>query len=167
MREFRLGKQNREFIRFLLARLTNYIEKESGKHSRFEDYIVKNTARPFEIEHIWSNNFGDHKDEFEERDEFEKYRNNFGALILIQKGTNQSFLADSFEEKQKYYFGQNLLAQSLCSECYVKNPNFTNFIKNSGIPFEPHSHFKKQDIEKRQKLYQMISEKIWDISGFD
>ncbi len=167
MSVLKLGKQNKDFIRFLLARITNYIERESRLPSRFGDYLGPTNAKPFEIEHIWPDKFEDHKDEFNDRVDFDRYRNMIGALILIQKGTNQSFLADSFEDKQKFYYGQNLLAKSLCSECYEKNPEFKKFKQNSGLPFEPHSRFKKQDIEKRQKLYQKICEKIWDTSGFD
>jgi hypothetical protein len=64
-----------------------------GIPSRFEDYMPNTIKKPFQIEHIWADNFEEHKDEFEQRDEFYNYRNRIGALVLVHKGTNQYFLS--------------------------------------------------------------------------
>ncbi|MBT3464254.1 DUF262 domain-containing protein [archaeon] len=161
-----LTGQNKRFIKFLLARITKYIEEESGMPSNFKDYMDPDLKKPFEIEHLWANKFEEH-DDFEQRDEFEKFRNNVGALILLPRGFNQSFNDLPYEGKLPHYLGQNLLAKSLHPQTYEKNPSFNNFIKNSGLNFKPHPEFKKKDILERQKLYQEISEKIWNINKFD
>lgn len=164
---FELHQQNKQFVRYLLARITNYIEMESGIPSRFEDYMSSTIKKPFQIEHIWADNFEAHKDEFDQRDEFNYYRNGIGGLLLVSKGTNQAYGDAPYEKKLPHYLKENLLARSLHEECYHKNPNFVNFIKSSGIKFEPHKEFKKQDLIKRTLLYTTICEHIWSLDGFD
>jgi len=167
--KLRLHGQNKRFIRFLLARITTYIENKSGiMADNIKACIGKDvSSKPLQIEHIWSDNFEEHKDEFDQRDEFEEWRNKIGALLLLQEGFNQSYGALPYEEKLPHYFGQNLLAKTLSPQCYERNPNFLKFIKETNLPFKPHKHFKKKDIEERQKLYQKICEQIYDVSIFD
>ena len=164
---FRLHHQNKRMIQFLLARITNHIERKCGVQSNFVDYVNKDVSKPFELEHIWADKFDEHKDEFTQKSEFDDFRNKIGALILIPKGFNQSYGDLPYEEKLPHYFGQNMLAKTLSHQCYENNPSFINYIKESKLPLEPHEHFKKSDLLKRQKLYQKICEEIWDIYGFD
>jgi len=162
-----LHHQNKRFIHFLLARITRHIEKASKVSSSFKDYIDPDIDNPFEVEHIWSDIFEEHKDEFEQRDEWESYRNKIGALLLLPKGFNQSFGALSYDKKMPHYYGQNLLAKSLTSKCYDRNPDFLSYKALSGLSFKPHEQFKKQDIIERTQLYQKICEEIWNTDVFD
>ena len=41
------------------------------------------------------------------------------------------------------------------------NPNFTNFIKETNLPFKAYSEFTKDDVLSHCELYRQISEKIW------
>jgi uncharacterized protein with ParB-like and HNH nuclease domain len=166
MKNLILHGQNKRFIKFLLARITRYIEKESGVPSNYKDYVDRNIKKPFEIEHVWADKFEEHKDEFDQRDEFEECRNSIGALILVQRGFNQAYNDLPYRKKLPYYLEQNLLAKSLHPQTYEKNPNFSTFIKESGLNFKPHPEFKKEDILLRQKLYQSICEKIWNLNQF-
>jgi len=165
--DFGLHQQNKRFVRYLLARITNYIETESGIPSRFEDYMFDAIKKPFQIEHIWADNFREHQDEFKQRDDFYEYRNKIGGLLLVSKGINQAFSDAPYEKKLPHYLKENLLARSLHEKCYEKNPNFLRFIKCTGINFKPHKHFKKHDLQQRTELYKEICEKIWSIDGFD
>jgi len=164
---FGLHQQNKRFIRYLLARITNYIEMESGIPSSFENYMSDSIKIPYQIEHIWADNFDEHKDEFEQRDEFNNYRNRIGGLLLLPKGTNQSFRDDSYEKKLPHYLKENLLAQSLHEDCYRKNPNFLTFLNSKALKFKPHKYFKKQDLKERIELYKNICESIFNLNGFD
>ena len=166
-KDLRLHGQNKRFIQFLLARMTVYIEQSCGIKSSVMTYIERDNKRPFQVEHIWADNFEEHRDEFDQRDEFEKWRNKIGALILLPEGFNQSYGALPYEEKVPHYFGQNLLAKTLSPQCYERNPDFLRFKEESGLPFKPHEHFKKRDIEERQYLYQKICEQIYDLRVFD
>ena len=162
----RMHGQNKRFIKFLLARISGYVEQESGKVSGFVKFYHNPGGKPYQIEHIWADKMEYHSDEFDQEGEFAVWRNYLGGLILLPQGTNQSFNADPYDQKLGHYIKENLLAQSLHPDAYLKNPNFRHFIQESGLPFKHHPQFKKQDIEDRQDLYQEICERIWDLKFF-
>ena len=156
-----LHQRNQSHIRYLLARITAYIEQQSGMNTDFLTY-TGGQGKPFQIEHIWADKYERHRDEFADEDKFKDYRNRFGGLILLPRGTNQSFGADAYEDKVQHYLKENLLVASLHPQAYEKNPNFTNFVSRSGLPFRAHEQFKKADMDARQDLYRQICEKIWN-----
>ena len=161
-KNLRLHERNKTDIRFLLARITAWIEQSSGKNNGFTFYTSWSSNKPFQIEHIWAYKYERHLDKFDNEYEFQRYRNRFGGLVLLPRGTNQSFGADSYEDKVKHYLKENLLAASLHPQTYEKNPNFTNFVSRSGLPFQPHKQFKRADLDARQDLYRQICEQIWN-----
>jgi len=163
IKEFGMHAQNKRVVRFLLARMTSYIEERCGFSNRFEEYVSK----MYQIEHILPDKFEDYKDEFEQRDEFEKWRNKLGATVLLPEGFNQSYGDLPYEKKLPHYFGQNLLAKSLHPQCYEKNPKFLKHVNDFNLPFKPHEQFKKKDIEERQLLYQKLLEQIYELKTFD
>lgn len=160
MQKFWRHKTNSPFIKFLLARISGYVDEQSGLSTNFEDYQYPE-GKPMEIEHIWANKFERHKDEFDHPADFERFRESIGNLILLPRGTNQSYNAMPYDQKQPLYIRENLLVKSLCAEAYTNNPNFTNMVKTLDLPFRAHPEFKKADIEERQKLYQAICERIF------
>lgn len=164
---FGLHQQNKRFVKYLLARMTTFIENQSGISSSFETYMSDSIKKPFQVEHIWSDKYEWHEDEFDQRDEFNDYRNRLGGLLLLPKGTNQSFNKDPYDKKLPHYLRENLLARSLHEGCYKKNPNFLNFIKSSGINFKSHKNYKKRDLLERSELYKQICDLIWSPQGFD
>lgn len=164
--DFKMHGQNRRFVKFILARITNYIEKQSKVPSNFATYMSRDISKPFQVEHIWSENWGEHKDEFDQKADFEKYRNKLGALILLPEGFNQSLGALPYEKKLGSYYGRNLLAKSLSPKCYKRDPNFLKFVEESGLPFKSHKNFNKIDVDERQQLYKKILEKIYDFKVF-
>lgn len=161
MTRFRLHGQNAWFIKFLLSRMTSFVEKQVGDGSTFEKYYHNRGGKPFEIEHIWADSFEDHKDEFDQETEFIEFRNRIGALLLLPNGTNQSYGKKPYSEKISHYIKENLLAKSLCEATYLSNPNFLNMKEALNLPFKPHTQFKKQDIAERQDLYIEICKRIW------
>ena len=162
MDRFRLHGMNRGFVKFLLSRITSYVDHESGIGSNFEYYYQNSTGKPFEVEHIWADKFSEHRDEFDQETEFDEYRNRIGGLVLLPRGTNQSYGAKPYPKKLKHYVKENLLVQSLCQLTYESNPNFTSMNSRLGLGFKPYDDFKKKDIQERQKLYQLICELIWN-----
>jgi len=163
-----MHQQNRYRIHFLLARLTHHIEKESGIESSFLTYVSRDIKKPFEIEHIWADKYEQHTEEFDHPYEFDQYRNRIGGLILLPRGFNQSFSADTYEEKLDAYFGQNMLAKTLHPNCYKNNPSFLNYKERSGLPFKPYpTEFTKTSLDERQNLYRRTCEEIWSPGRFD
>ena len=161
IQNFRLHGQNRAFVKFLLSRITSFIEQQSGFNSTFEKYYHNPGGKSFEVEHIWADKFSNHKDEFEQESDFQEYRNRIGALVLLPRGTNQSYGAKPYNDKLKHYIKENLLVQSLCPLTYQNNPNFLSMKNRLNLPFKAHENFKKTDIVDRQNLYQAICESIW------
>ncbi|HTN69142.1 MAG: DUF262 domain-containing protein [Bacilli bacterium] len=159
--KFRLHGQNRIFVKFLLSRITAHIEQKTGLNSSFEKYYHNPGGKPFEVEHIWADKFEEHRDEFEQESDFQEYRNRLGALVLLPRGTNQSYGDKPYKNKLGHYIKENLLVQSLSNLTYQNNPNFLNMKNHLNLPFKPHLDFKKEDIIERQSLYQAICESIW------
>ncbi|MBO3462171.1 DUF262 domain-containing HNH endonuclease family protein [Aetokthonos hydrillicola Thurmond2011] len=156
-----LHRQNYNAIYHFLARITDYIECQSGVKSRYSEYIATGSNR-YEIEHIWANKPERHLDEFSSEADFYDYRDRIGGLLLLPKSFNASYGDSSYAEKLPHYIKHNLLAQSLNPQCYNHNPGFLAYKERSGLPFQPHEEFKKADLDTRQKLYQKIAEEIWN-----
>ncbi|MGH4120900.1 DUF262 domain-containing protein [Clostridium sp.] len=163
--EFGLHGQNRKFVKHLLSRISSYIDSLIGKDNTYVNYHNP-SGKQFEIEHIWANKFKEHKDEFDQENEFQKWRNSLGALILLPQGTNQSFSSDKYEDKIEHYLKENTYAQTLHSNYYTKNPNFLKSEVIKILDFKAHTQFKKDDIISRQKLVQRICENLWSVDYF-
>lgn len=161
VKEFTLHQQNRQRVHHLLARLTYALETWTGIESSFDKYSSTKARTPYEIEHIWADRYDRHKDEFDSEATFSLYRNRFGGLILLPRGTNQSYGDNPYEVKLRHYLKENLLVQSLHPQTYEMNPNFTRVIERFGLPFRSHREFKTGDLDERQLLYQRLCEVIW------
>ncbi len=159
--EFRLHGQNYRFVKFLLSRMTAWVEHQAGMSTSFATYYQPEKGKPFEVEHIWADKFSRHQDEFDQEHEFNSYRNRLGDLVLLPRGTNQSYGDLPYEQKHPHYIKENLLVKSLCPLAYENNPNFTRLQSELNLPFKPHEAFKKQDVDTRQHLYRAICERIW------
>ena len=158
---FGLHAMNGPQIHRLLARMTDYVETQSGQASRYTEYAQRG-RKGYEIEHIWADRPERHIDEFAHPSEFAEYRNRIGGLLLLPKSFNASYGDLPYIEKRQHYLGQNLLARSLHEQAYDHNPGFRRFIEESGLPFRAHAEFKKQDLDARQNLYCRLAERIWD-----
>lgn len=162
---FRLHGMNRKFVKHFLARVSSYVDNLVGKDTTYVTYHHPN-GKQFEIEHIWANKFEEHKDEFEQKTDFQDWRNSIGALILLPQGTNQSFNSDKYEDKLEHYIKENTFAQTLHPKYYIKNPNFlkSEIVKQLG--FQEHSYFKKDSIKDRQVLLHSICINLWSPDFF-
>jgi uncharacterized protein with ParB-like and HNH nuclease domain len=160
----RVHQQNRYALHRILARLTDYVETQSGERSRYADFVAEGANR-YEVEHVWADHPERHTDEFAHVTDFGEQRNRIGALLLLPKKFNSSYGDLSYAEKLPHYLTQNLLARSLHAQCYQHNPGFLQFLERSGLPFHAHGQFKKADVEERSALYQQLAERIWNPDG--
>ncbi len=157
----RVHQQNRYALHRILARMTDYIEVQSGEASRYGDYVNEGKTR-YEIEHIWANHWRRHEKEFGHPADFAAFRNRLGGLLLLPKSVNASLKDLSYAEKLPYYNTENLLARSLHSQCYQHNPGFRHFRERTRLPFVAHEEFVSADLEQRSELYRMIAERVWN-----
>ena len=160
---FRLTSSNRKQVHRILARITDYVETQSGYAPRYLEYAKRGRQNAYEIEHIWADHPERHSGEFAHKNDFAEYRNRLGDLLLLPRSFNASFGDKTYEEKRPHYVGQNLLARSLCSEAYQNNPGFLGFKNESGLAFRPLDEFQKADIDERQSLYIELVSRIWDV----
>lgn len=164
--DFSLHQMNGKFVKHLLSRICSHLDKLVGKDTSYATYHHPN-GKQFEIEHIWANKFEQHRDEFEQLNDFQRWRNNIGALILLPHGTNQSFSSDKYEDKIEHYLKENIYAQTLHPLYYSRNPNFLKSPEIQVLEFKAHTEFKKNDITERQQLIKRICENIWSVDYFD
>ncbi|MEM8674967.1 MAG: DUF262 domain-containing HNH endonuclease family protein [Cyanobacteria bacterium P01_G01_bin.67] len=170
--DFSLNRNNKKYVRHVLARITHHLHQECGSESDFNALIrtKKNGQKNidlYQIEHIIADKYERHTDEFEEQSDFSNWRNYIGGLLLLPESFNKSFGDKPYEDKIEQYFGQNLLAKSLSEKCYQNNPEFLKYKQRSNLPFQAHKQFGKIDIRQRQLLYKAICEEIWSINRFN
>jgi hypothetical protein len=154
-------QQNRGQLHKILARITDYITVGSGQASPYVELTNGATVR-YEVEHIWANHPEQHTEEFNHEADFARHRNRIGDLLLLPKQFNASYNDDPYEKKLPHYYGQNLLAASLNSLSYEKNPGFITFINSSGLPFRARHEFKAADVIERGNLYRDIAKRVWN-----
>jgi uncharacterized protein with ParB-like and HNH nuclease domain len=164
----RLHQMNRYSFKWLLARMTDYLEVRGGLDSHFDEYMAERGKNSYEVEHIWADHWEDHKEEFTHEADFDEYRNRIGGLLLLPKTFNASYGDLSYTDEDKpengklfHYLKQNLLAQSLNPSAYANHPPLKK-LKQAGLPFVGHEDFKKADLETRQKLYLAIAKQVWN-----
>jgi len=158
----RLHQQNRYQLHRLLARMTEYVEVQSGQPSHYLEYVNEAENGRYEVEHIWANHAEQHLDEFASSGDFDEYRNRIGGLLLLPRKFNGSYGDLRYERKLPHYLSQNVLARSLHPQCYNHNPGFLAFIQRSGLRFQPHEQFRKADLDARGELYRDIAMQVWN-----
>ena len=151
-----LQSSSRPKVRLILARITDYMEIQSGQDSRYHEYVR------YDVEHIWANHPELHEEEFSHKYEFNEYRNRIGGLLLLPPKRNKVLSNLSYEEKLEEYLKENLLAKSLHERTYGRNRRFREFIQSSRLLFRPCPDFKRADLDDRQKLYQQLAKRIWN-----
>jgi hypothetical protein len=157
----RMHQQNRYPLHRILARLTDYVETQSGQPSHYLEYVGEGKTR-YEVEHIWADHAERHTEEFPHPADFTEHRNRIGGLLLLPKSFNASYGDLPFADKLPHYNTHNLLARSLHPQCYEHNPGFLHFVQQSGLPFAAMTVFKKDELETRSLLYRQIAERIWN-----
>ncbi len=147
-----LNQQNKPKIKVLLALITEIVAKGSGT----PDYMLN--KKEIEVEHIWSNHFEQHTDEFDNESDFQNVRNSIGDLLVLPKSFNASYGDATYDVKVKQYFSQNILAQTLNQQKYTSNPGFLSFVNSTGLAFKSYDEFKRTAINERTDLYRTILE---------
>ena len=152
--------QNRRQVKYILARLTAFVDEGCGLGDRCQEYL----GRKYDIEHIWSMGSA-HRT----KKGFTSLRNRLGGLLLLPSADNRSYRDDPYEQKLEYYFRQNWLAASLHPKAYSRTPDFGKFRREQGLDGVFRSfpeELTPAGIENRQELYRRLAEKVWDLGRF-
>jgi len=168
IKDFHVHQQNRRYVHLLLARITHHVAEKCGIDTDVLRYIDRTVKHPFEVEHIWADDYKQYESEFSNEYAFGIYRNRFGGLLLLPDDFNKSYGKKAYKEKLDGYLAQNVLAKTLHPKWYENNPSFLRYKESSGLPFKPYPDaFTKANLDERQELYRLICEEIWSPSRFD
>ena len=163
---FGLHGGNKRRIQMILARMTHYVECQSGNFSDYTEYM-KAGKNSYEVQHVWANHPEWYVEDFPYGFEFEAYRNRIGGLLLLPQRTSVTHNDLPYIDKLSYYANQKLLVASLHEAVYEDNLGFQQFCRDSDLPFRPHTEFKKVDLDDRQQLYLKLAEHVWSPERLD
>lgn len=166
--ELRLNSFTKKYIKNMLARITGYIEEQTGVASNYCNYMNTQTKNPFEIEHIITNHYEWFTSEYSDQEEFRRWRNSFGALLLLHKSINASLNDSKYDYKLSKYCSNegNIYTESLGDQAYQNNPKFKKFIADNGLGFKPYAQFGKAEITERIQLLVQLVNLVWNAEIF-
>ncbi len=167
--ELRLNSFTKKYIKNILARITGYIEEQTGVASNYCNYMNTQTKNPFEIEHIITDHYEWFTDEYADQEEFKRWRNSIGALLLLHKSINASLNDSKYEYKLSKYCSNegNIYTESLGDSAYHNNPKFKKFVSDNNLNFKPYSKFGKAEITERVQLLVQLVKLVWNEGMFE
>jgi hypothetical protein len=165
---FGLNNFTKKYIKHILARITAYIEESIDVSSNYCNYINNETKNPFEIEHIITDHYEWFSNEYTDQEDFRRWRNNIGGLLLLRKSINASLSDALYSYKLKKYCSNegNIYTESLGETAYQNNPRFVRFIREKNLSFNAFASFGKKEISARAKLVAEIMSLIWNNDKF-
>lgn len=161
--DFRLNFYTKKYIRHMLARITDYVERGCDQPGHYLEYVAVKSKRPFEVEHIITDHFEWYQDEYGSREEFEATRNRPGNLLLLDKSTNASINDDRYPDKLPVYGSEkgNVLSAALVAASYQHNPRFLKFMDQTGFAFKAYNTFGREQIAERSELVKALALALW------
>jgi len=156
-----LNQFSRRYIYHLLARLTAATEAGSGRTDNFAALVDRTASNPFDIEHIWADDFAAVSQHFTSEQEFQEWRNHVASLLLLPADVNRSLQAKPFADKRPHYAKQNFYAGSLDAGPYAHQPQFARFAADHGLPFRAFPDFTQTEQRERRQLVAALVEYVW------
>jgi len=156
-----LNQFSRRYIYHLLARITEATEKGAGRTESFDKLVRREGKNPFDIEHIWADDFVAVKTLFASEVEFVEWRNHVASLLLLPADVNRSLQDKDFSEKRSHYARQNFYAASLDGAVYQHQPQFQQFTERHQLPFKAFTSFTKDAQLARRDLVASLIEMVW------
>jgi len=164
IRGLALNQFSRRYIYHLLARITAATEAGAGRTESFDKLVNREVKNPFDIEHIWADDFEAVKTLFASEAEFVELRNHVASLLLLPADVNRSLQAKPFDEKCAHYAKQNFYAASLDASAYHHQPQFLQFSAAHQLPFRDFEKFTKDEQLARRELVAALVELVWSPS---
>lgn len=166
--DLRLNSFTKKYIKNILARITGYIEEQTGVASNYCNYMNTQTKNPFEIEHIITDHYEWFTAEYSDQDDFRRWRNSIGALLLLHKSINASLNDAKYDYKLKKYCSNegNIYTESLGELAYQNNPKFKKFIADNNLEFKAYTSFGKNEITERIAVLVDLVKLVWNDDMF-
>ena len=162
--DLRLNSFTKKYIKNILARVTGFIEESTGVASNYCDYMNTQTKDPFEIEHIITDHYEWFTYEYTDQEDFRRWRNSVGALLLLRKSINASLNDARYGYKLSKYCSNegNIYTESLGQLAYQNNPKFKKFITDNSLDFRAYDQFGKAEITERVTLLVQLVNLVWN-----
>ena len=166
--DLRLNSFTKKYIKNILARITGFIEEQTGVASNYCNYMNTQTKNPFEIEHIITDHYEWFTAEYSDQDDFKRWRNSIGALLLLHKSINASLNDAKYDYKLKKYCSNegNIYTESLGDLAYQNNPKFKKFILDNNLGFKSYASFGKNEITERIAVLIDLVKLVWNDDMF-
>jgi hypothetical protein len=162
VRTFGLRGDNRAQVRYLLARLTAYVEGEVDRPVEIEKYLSADES--WQIEHL----FADHPERHPKLDplQLRLVRNRLGGLGLLPRSVHARIRDLPFAEKVERYSRQNTLLAALAPDNARGNRALDRLRTSHGLErtlraFRESTTMQKV-IDVRSELYRALLRRIWD-----
>ncbi|WP_158726428.1 DUF262 domain-containing protein [Tomitella fengzijianii] len=159
--DLRLNQFSKRYIYHLLARVTAHVDAGAGRADGFAHLVDRGLKNPFDIEHIWADKYERYAEQFEGRQDFDAWRNDVAALVLLPADVNRSVGDKPFEDKSAAYGKQNFYAASLTAGAYQHQPKFAQFCQSEQLPFQAYERFGKHEQEERSALLLRLVNAVW------
>ena len=162
--DLRLNSFTKKYIKNILARVTGFIEESISVAPNYCDYMNVQTKNPFEIEHIITDHYEWFTNEYSDQEDFRRWRNSIGALLLLHKSINASLNDSLYDYKLSKYCSNegNIYTESLGHSAYQNNPKFIKFINDNHLKFKAYDKFGKVQIKERTELLIQLVRLIWN-----
>lgn len=160
---------SKPFLRYVLARLENYLCKNTQVEMRQTMYnLIKQTHGRdcFHVEHILAHNDENLKLFDNDPDRFENERNRFGGLLLLKGSDNQGSGKEGYSEKLKTYASSLVWNETLREDTYHNKHNLTRWIADTGLQIRAMNTFGPKELEERHKTLFAIISLIWSANVF-
>lgn len=166
--DLRLNSFTKKYIKNILARITGFIEEQTGVASNYCNYMNTQTKNPFEIEHIITDHYEWFTAEYSDQDDFRRWRNSIGALLLLHKSINASLNDAKYDYKLKKYCSNegNIYTESLGDLAYQNNPKFKKFVLDNNLGFKSYASFGKNEITERIAVLIDLVKLVWNDDMF-
>ena len=167
--EFRLNNFTKKYIKNILARITSFIEEQTDVASKYCEYMNTQTKNPFEIEHIIADHYEWFTSEYVDQEDFRRWRNSIGGLLLLHKSINASLNDSTYKSKLATYCSNegNIYTETLGNQAYQNNPRFKRFMSENGLGFKPYEDFGKAEITERIQLLVQLVNLVWNTEMFE
>ncbi len=158
-KELSQGRIQKYRMRYILAKLTQYIEEMAWGnpgHKQLDLYITKNV----EIEHILPQTpLPEVKDAFDKSDEYDEYVDRLGNLTLLEKTINASIGREKYTNKKPGYKQSSfLLTKSLAEKPKQGTHTQLNKAVENLIQF---NIWDSKAIEERQEMLTSLARIVW------
>jgi len=153
---------NHAQVRYVLARLTAYVEKCMGNADAVAKYLGKD--RTWHVEHLFPNHADQHPELAPRR--FRALRERIGGLGLLPGPDNSSIGDEPFAQKSNWYQHHNTLLAVLSPGYQHRNPRLDRFRTSHNLGGLLRGFGETPALEKvvevRGELYASLARRIWE-----